>query len=215
MEIKIVKGEYLDANVYVLIKGGKALIIDAGAKVEEVKKVIGNNKVIAIFLTHGHYDHCLHILDYIKAFDCEVFANENCKITISDPQKNYGEPVYIDKGETFLVDNFEDFQFIKNDGRIVLDKDNFEVKYYYTPGHSECGMCYLIENNLFAGDTLFDNGIGRTDLIGSDKQAMLDSLEKLAPLEFDTLYSGHGQPSDYTRQKRNIAIHIKFLKRAL
>lgn len=215
MKIKIVKGEYLDANVYVLIKNGKALIIDAGANVEDVKKALGDNKVVAVFLTHGHYDHCLYILDYIKEFNCEVFANENCKITISDPQKNYGEPVYIDKGETFFVENFESFQFINGDGKIVFNKYNFEVKYFSTPGHSECGMCYLIENNLFAGDTLFDNGIGRTDLIGSDKNAMLSSLDKLDTLEFDMMYSGHGEPSDYARQKRNIAVHIRFLKRVL
>lgn len=204
MEIKIVKGEYLDANVYVLSQGGKALIIDAGAKLEKVKKVVGNDNVLAVLLTHGHFDHCLYALDYAKEFSCPIYLHKRGKKIASDPESNYSE-------DGFYIHDFSAFKFISGDGKLSFPE--FDIAFFSTPGHSPGGVCYLTRDKLFAGDTLFENGIGRIDLIGSDKNEMIESLEKLNALDFDEVYSGHGEKSDKTRQKRNIALHIRFLKR--
>ena len=205
MKLKIVTGEYLDANIYILSENGKAIIIDSGAKLNDIKNAVGKNKVLGVLLTHGHYDHALYALDYSKEFDCPIFIHKSGKEVLLDPKKNYGE--------TFYIDNFTNFKFLEGDGILILDE--IKIEYFSTAGHSPCGMCYLINGDLFAGDTLFDNGIGRTDLNGSDKEQMLLSLEKLSALNFNNVYSGHGASSDATRQKRNIQVHIRFLKRAL
>lgn len=203
MENKKILGQFMDSNIFVLIKDNSALIIDAGAKIEDVKNAVGNAKVQSVLLTHGHFDHCYYANDYAKEFNCPIYMHKAGKEIASDPQKNYGE--------TFYIDNFDNFKLFDKDFKLNLSP--FDVDVITTAGHSPCSVCYKIENLLFAGDTLFSNGIGRIDLIGSDKNDMINSLDKLSRVEFETAFSGHGDDSDYARQKRNIALFKRFLSR--
>ena len=69
-----------------------------------------------------------------------------------------------------------------------------ELKFIETPGHSKGGICILYDDVLFAGDTLFHRGtIGRTDLPGSSKKEMEQSLEKLEKINYKILCPGHGE----------------------
>ena len=62
----------------------------------------------------------------------------------------------------------------------------------HTPGHTPGSQCFLVEGRLVSGDTLFLDGCGRTDLPGSDSDAMYESLQRLAQLPADTIvYPGH------------------------
>ena len=67
------------------------------------------------------------------------------------------------------------------------------IRLLHTPGHTPGSQCFLVDGRLVAGDTLFLNGCGRTDLPGSDPAAMYDSLvNRLARLPDDTVvYPGH------------------------
>jgi glyoxylase-like metal-dependent hydrolase (beta-lactamase superfamily II) len=79
-----------------------------------------------------------------------------------------------------------------NDGdQLELGALHFNV--LHTPGHSPGGQCFLCENHLIAGDTLFIDGCGRCDLTGSDVEAMYHSIHgKLMALPDDTIiYPGH------------------------
>ena len=78
----------------------------------------------------------------------------------------------------------------------------FEVKAYYTPGHSIGSMIFAIDNDLFTGDTLFQGSIGRTDLpSGSDKQ-MKNSLKFIKSFKTNyTIYPGHGASSTLEIEK--------------
>ncbi len=203
MEIKKILGEFMDSNVFILIKDGSAIIIDAGAKIETVKEAVGNAKVKAVLLTHAHFDHCYYANEYANKFDCPIYMHEAGKEVASDPQKNYGE--------TFYINNFDNFKLFDKD--CLLKLSPFDVDVITTAGHSPCSVCYKIEKHLFTGDTLFSNGIGRTDLIGSSKKAMIASLDKLSRIEFEIAFSGHGDDSDYARQKRNITLFKRFLSR--
>ena len=114
-------------------------------------------------------------------------------------------------GDGWVIKSELDIHTLTGDGEIKIG--DFEVEYFATPGHSPCCECYKIGDMVFAGDTLFNSGIGRLDLKGASKEDMIKSLEKLSKVEFSTLYSGHGEASDYDRQKRNIAVFTRFLKR--
>jgi len=62
----------------------------------------------------------------------------------------------------------------------------------HTPGHTPGSQCFLVDGCLVAGDTLFLEGCGRTDLPGSDPAAMYTSLHRLAALPDDVVvYPGH------------------------
>jgi glyoxylase-like metal-dependent hydrolase (beta-lactamase superfamily II) len=75
----------------------------------------------------------------------------------------------------------------------VLKAGTLEVKVIHTPGHTPGSVCYLIDGNLFSGDTLFVGAVGRTDLIGGSLDTLLESLEKrLIVLPKETIvWPGH------------------------
>ena len=83
-----------------------------------------------------------------------------------------------------------------NDGD-VIKLGNVEFKVIYTPGHTQGGVCYLAGDNLFTGDTLFRESVGRCDLEGGNFNQIVSSIEtKLFTLPKETkIYPGHGRPS--------------------
>lgn len=83
----------------------------------------------------------------------------------------------------------------------VLDLGEHRIQLLHTPGHTPGSQCFLVDNNLVSGDTLFIGGCGRVDLPGSDPAQMYDSLvNKLKALPDDTvLYPGH----DYADRPRS------------
>ena len=75
--------------------------------------------------------------------------------------------------------------------------NSIEVKCLHTPGHSQGGMCFLIQDNVFTGDTLFQGSIGRTDFVTGNYDTLINSIEeKLMVLDENTkVYPGHGPSS--------------------
>ncbi len=203
MKVYQIVSTFLDSNTFVVESKNQHFIIDCGAKIEDVKKIINGKAVSAIFLTHGHYDHCMYALEYAKEFCCKIYANKNIMQTLQDSNKNYGE--------NFSIEDFTNFIFFSGDGEIELN--NQKIQYFYCPGHSKCSNCYKIDDELFVGDVLFYQGIGRTDLYGGSKIEMLGSLKKIKGVEFKTAYSGHDKASSKVQQEKNISIFEKFLSR--
>lgn len=203
MEIKKIVSKYLDSNTFVVKKDGKCLIIDAGADISEIDCEVGENKVVAILLTHGHYDHVINSEALAKKYNCKIYINENAEKTLANPKLNYGE--------TFKIDDLKNFVLTQYDCELNLD--NFIIKVLYTPGHSDCCNSYLIEDKLFSGDFLFNGGIGRVDLLTSDAGEMIKSLEKIENVDFETCYCGHYENSTKQRVNQVVIIYKKFLER--
>ena len=84
MEITQIISKFLDSNVFVVKKNGHALIVDCGAETEKVKSVVGDLKVDAILLTHGHYDHSVYCNEYAMRFGAKIYANVEAIKIISD-----------------------------------------------------------------------------------------------------------------------------------
>ncbi len=204
MKIEKVISDYLDANVFLIGDEKQCIIVDAGVNLESIKPVVANRKVLAILLTHGHFDHSRYCNDYANFFSCKIYASSEIINTMQDK-----EAIYSDKGQ--IINDFQNFIFLENDEDFKLD--NYYVQSYYCPGHSICCRCYLINGILFAGDVLFDRSVGRTDLKFSNKKDMVSTLEKLDKLAFDKVFSGHGNSSTFAEQKKNILVYKKFLSR--
>ncbi len=125
--------------------------------------------------------------------------------------------VYINKAEApFLarLTGLSDSDIVKVEGGDKTTVGNIEVTFIHTPGHTPGSQCFLIDNRLVAGDTLFINSCGRIDLPGSSPEDMYHSLRKLAALADSTvLYPGHNyanQPfAPLSEQKRhNPYLHL-------
>lgn len=202
MKIKSLVGLY-DSNVYILEKQ-TCLIIDAGVRVEEVKKIVGNKKVVGVLLTHGHFDHCFYANDYAREFDCPIYAHKNAQMTMSQPNA-----ICSTNGQT--VNDFSRFHFFESEGKMTLQ--DFEISIYHLAGHSHCQCGYLIEENFFVGDFLFEKSFGRIDLVSSNKKDMISSLIKSENIPYQTLYSGHGNKSSKQEQISHLPIFLKFLTR--
>mgnify|MGYP001291040971 CR=1 FL=1 len=182
------------------------LLIDPGSEPLIIDEIIQakNLKILAILNTHGHFDHIGAVDFFQKKYNAKFYlhssdskllksANLYMKIFQGD------EPIKIPEVDEFIVNFDRVYQF-----------KNFQVSFIETPGHTEGSLCIKIGNNLFSGDTLLKNAIGRTDLPGGNKELLIRSLSKLVKLPKDLiLYPGHGKSTTIAEEKKNIMIHIE------
>src|SRR3989338_1387532 len=168
----------VDSNVYYL--QDEDIVIDAGPPEyrEQVKKelstVIDPKKVKTVIFTHLHYDH-------IGNFD--LFPNARFFASPEEidffQQNRYHAVLNRDVAMKFNV-NLHPLKDIKD----------FEI--IHCPGHTHGSIALLYKKKiLFSGDTLFRNGIGRTDFPCSLPEKMQESLEKLRKIKYDILAPGH------------------------
>lgn len=188
MDLQVVKSKFLrnmfDQNTYVLLSKKSAIIIDAGAELEDVKEVVGNRKVLAVLFTHLHFDHLWNIDKYVNEWNCDVYCvkGEEERFVNSDLNASFIIRQNIVKNiDKILIKNYAE--------KLKIGEFNFDV--IFTPGHTSDGVCLLCEDKLFTGDTVFADGIGRTDLQDSNPFEMKNSLIKICGLKFAEAYPGH------------------------
>ena len=188
MEIKTIKSKFLinsfDQNTYVLTNKKDAVIIDAGAEIEDIIPLVKDKKVLGIFITHIHFDHIWNLEKYLDEFDCDVYIQPNFEDKFSDNEKNCSVIVRLCIEKSIRKEKIKYYE--KN-----IELGDFAFEIIDTPGHSADSVCILYENNLFTGDTVFEDCIGRTDLYDGNNEKMRESLKRIKTLKFDTAYPGH------------------------
>lgn len=196
-----------ESNTFVLENNDEVLIVDAGATLEEVKKCVGDKKVVGILLTHGHFDHSYYISSYIEEFKTKAYASKFAKEYLADHKKNYSS----DFGLNMNMQDFKNFVFLENSGSIKIG--SFLVEFGQLGGHSKSDMFFKVGKYLFVGDVIIGRGIGRMDLYGGNKAEMLKSLKILANVEYETMCCGHDENRTKEAQDKVISTYIKFLSR--
>lgn len=202
--IERIVSDLISSNVFVLSKNDSCIIIDAGAKVEEVKKVVGKKVVEGIFLTHGHYDHSARVMDYIREFGATVYASEFIKEYLGNGDYNYSEG-------KFAVSDFSNFKFLSSNG--VVSLPTFSIQFRQLGGHSKSDMMFKIGDEIFVGDVLIGRDMGRIDLYGGSKEKMSESLKFLQEIDYKTMHSGHGDDNDKKTQDKVASLWVRFLSR--
>lgn len=193
--IKIINEKYSQNN-YLVISDSTAVLIDASASVEQVEENLRlyspKPKLKAIMLTHCHFDHIQELDNLVKKYACPVYIFETGKKSLYNTDENASfldEPLKIK--EKKLIKTFKDSQ------EIVVD--DITITCYNTPGHTVDSSCFMIEDNLFTGDTVFKNCVGRTDLVNSNQNMQKISLERILntiSLGINNFYAGHGSNFD-------------------
>lgn len=181
---KITNG-ILFENCYLLEKDGKAIVIDPGIDTNKILAEINkrNLKPEYVLLTHGHFDH-IYSCAALKNMGAKIYITEVDGPKLLDNELNMG----------FLYDVFCEpcmpSGFLVEGENEFLD-EKFEV--VFTPGHTS-GSCVIIhDNDIFTGDTYFEEGIyGRCDLLDGHQDLLDESIEKLRPyLKGKNVYAGH------------------------
>ncbi len=176
------------SNCYLLVSGKEAVLVDPSEPVENVREALLDSgaDLKEIWLTHGHFDHILHLRDVKKAFG--VIA----KIHVSEvdfPQDGMKNAYALLMGS--------DISFGEIDGTFsdqdMLNVGDETVRVIHTPGHTQGSCVFETSAGLITGDTLFSMGHGRTDLYSGDDEQMLQSLMKLQKMSGRLrIYPGHG-----------------------
>lgn len=180
----------LSTNCYLVSDSDQCLIIDPGDDADFVTETIIAKKLVpkAILLTHGHFDHVLGCLELKLNFNLPIYLNEQDKKLYTSANQS---ALHWLKKKTLKVPPID--QFIKEGDEIKVGAEKLTV--IETPGHTPGSIClYDGRQNLFTGDTLFAQGVGRTDFSYSKPLQLTKSLAKLSKLPDNTLiHPGHGE----------------------
>ena len=196
----------VDTNTYFIENDKAVILIDpSGESGKIIKKLNQINKPLkAILLTHAHFDHIGAVDDIVDRFDVPVYMHEAEFDFLKDPVKNgadkfkqYGLPIITSKVTPEKL----------NEGSTEIEGFKFNV--LHTPGQSPGSLKYVFDAFAVVGDTLFNNGIGRTDLYKGDYETLVDSIQdKIFELEGDLpLFPGHGPYTTVDDEQLNPFLH--------
>ena len=173
-------------------KGREALIIDPVIEhTDEYVKVLESLdlKLVKVIDTHIHADHISGLNELNKRTNCTRIMGEKSKSEVVDLK---------------LKDNE------------IINIENIQLKAIYTPGHTDCSYCYIMNDRVFTGDTLLINGTGRTDFqSGSPYDAYESLFNKLLKLPEKTLiypahdYNGKKNSTIETERNNNPRLQVK------
>jgi glyoxylase-like metal-dependent hydrolase (beta-lactamase superfamily II) len=190
----------LFSNCYIVWDEDKkeGAVIDPGDDADNILKVVKELgiKIKYILATHGHFDHVGAVAPLRRELKVEFLAHKDDFFFIENGENaanRWGVAIeqppkpdrFIDDGEKIMV-------------------GNFEIEVLHTPGHSPGGVSFLNDSMVFAGDTLFQGSIGRTDFRKGSIEDLSKSIKtRLYTLPDDTLvYTGHGPVTTIGDEKK-------------
>lgn len=165
---------------------GEAVVVDPAYDPQGLVDLLAADgmNLTGVLATHYHPDHVGgDMMGYSIAGVADLLELTSVPIHVQDPE---GDLVT-------KVTGVEDDNLIRHASGDVVSVGSIDIELIHTPGHTPGSQCFFVDNMLVAGDTLFLEGCGRTDLPGGDPREMYESLTtRLARIPDDAvLYPGH------------------------
>jgi hydroxyacylglutathione hydrolase len=152
-------------------------VVDPAWDVDRIVEMAEHNDltITKILITHSHFDHINGVEALLNRTKAKVYMN---KVEAEFMKAVWSELVKVDSGDATQV-------------------GNVAITFLHTPGHTPGSQCFMVQNHLISGDTLFIGACGRCDLPGSNPEDMYYSLtQKLAKLDDRTIvFPGHNYAS--------------------
>lgn len=195
LEIKRIVCGALATNTYILSIGNDVIIIDPACKIDKLGDYLINKNVLAVLLTHGHFDHIKTVDSLYNKYKMPIYIHKDDEYLIKDKNQstNFGlsEVIYVSSPCKYYEEG-------------ILNIGQFSFEVIFTKGHTKGSVCLRIEDNLFTGDTLFRLSVGRTDLEGGSVSELKKSLEILKKFDKNLIiYPGHDEQTSLEFEKIN------------
>lgn len=189
-KIKLALGP-IQTNCYIIHNDSEILIFDPGDEPEKIINTILplEKKVIAVILTHTHFDHIGAVDSICEKFNVPVYVADEEKFWLTDTVKNGSEKFKVHGLDPIIAKTKPNIMPL---GKQTIGTFTFDVR--FTPGHSPGSQSFIFDNFAIVGDTLFKESIGRTDLYQGNMQQLLNSIDQqLMTLAEDfVICPGHG-----------------------
>ena len=170
-------------------------VVDPAWDVERIVDMAQENDltITKILITHSHFDHINGVEGVLQRTKAEVYIN---KAEAEFMKAVWPDLVKVDSGDTTRI-------------------GDVDITFLHTPGHTPGSQCFLVQNHLLSGDTLFIGACGRCDLPGSNPEDMYHSLtQKLAKLDDRTIvFRGHNyaaKPYSTIRDEKRFNPYLQF-----
>lgn len=183
------------ACAYLVWQDGQdnAILIDAGGNTDQILSLAKDKglNIGAVFLTHGHFDHVGACFD-LQKLGAKIYLHKSDEHLVATDDGECGFGISVKKFTPDVLLN----------GDEELDLFGLKIKVLHTPGHTKGGVCYVIENNIFSGDTLFLGSYGRVDLGDGD-------IDELKCSIVNVLFALNGEYDVYPGHERKTSLNFE------
>lgn len=171
----------------------ECFLVDPSTPSQQVADYIENNslELKGILITHGHFDHIGGAKFFKDKFSAPIYMSKEDEDFISNP---------LSISRKF--DKFDIDVYVKD--KDIIDICGQKILVVATPGHSKGGVCYVMQNVIFCGDTIFQLSYGRYDLRGGDFATLKESVKKILDMDGEyLLLCGHGEDTSTFIERKN------------
>lgn len=187
---RFVSGEWAQ-NGYLVCEGDDAVVIDPGGAFDDIVSAVsaGALHVHAVLNTHAHYDHLGAVTRVVETYGAPFHLHPADADLL--PRANFYRTLFL--GHEPIAIPALDVELSEGS----LQFGSLEIEVLHTPGHTPGSVCFRVGTDVFTGDTLMKDKIGRTDLPGGDRDLLDASIREIAERYSGDIvaHPGHGDPA--------------------